>query len=65
MTHKQTGIPYEEQHGGPGNHDKPSTGPTGPQPKRSQPMSLNSQVAFDSPDDVETRAQSNTQIERP
>lgn len=63
MTQKDQ-TPWEERHGGPGNNDKPSTGPVGPQPKRSQPMSLNSQVIFDNPDDVETGTQSNAQIER-
>lgn len=63
MTDERNATPWEERHGGPGNNDRPATGPVGPQPKRSQPMSLQSQVAFDSPDDVETGAQSNAQIE--
>lgn len=65
MTHKQTGIPYEKQPSGVGVPDEPTAGPTGPQPKRSQPMSTNSLIEHDSPDDVETGPQSNTQIERP
>jgi hypothetical protein len=65
MTQKQNGIPYEQQPSGIGAHDEPTTGPTGPQPKRSQPMSQNSLITFDSPDDVETRAESNAEIQRP
>lgn len=64
MTHNESKIPWPERHGGPGNNDQPATGPTGPQPKRSQPMSQNSLIENDSPDDVETGAQSNTAIER-
>lgn len=62
MTENQT--PWPERHGGPGNNDRPATGPIGPQPKRSQPMAQNSLIENDSPDDVETGAQSNPKIER-
>jgi hypothetical protein len=64
MTQRQTGGGYES-HYGPGNNDQPASGPIGPQPKRAQPMALNSQVAVDNPDDAETQAQRNAVIERP
>lgn len=61
MTNKQPGM----QQGGTGMDEAATSGPTGPLPKRRQSMDeFGTLIKHDNPDDVETGAQSNPEIER-